>query len=729
MAQSFYRPTSQNVIEDYENRNQFYHAPSDRYYRMIHRDGRFYQRRYQLNDVGIEKNILEQEVTYIIGSGRHARTYLNLSEQGVLRQLPVTWYPQEKIWGMSPGYDHRHHDGFKRRITHSCLFCHNAYPLGAQASDRYGQKSVFPQDLPLGIGCGRCHGSGARHISLAEDELVEVEEIRRSIVNPARLSSERQMDICLQCHLEAAAAAPRFRRGGRPVYSFEPGESLEDYIVHFDLVDPSLEDGSDRFEIDSAGYRLRQSSCFLQSFGEMTCTTCHDPHQTPRGEEVIEHFRTRCLQCHHQPSPSVHKEISSSNCVRCHMPKRRTEDVVHVVMTDHLIQRHLPQRDLVQFLPEDHSPKQEQLILHYPESLPDWEKDVYLGMAEVQSRGHLRKGLERLEAALGLKEASFTEPYIKLATAQARIGRLVAAQLTLDRALEIDPKMAIGYFNLAEVRRKQGQMTIAAENYSEAIRIDPNYAKAHHQLGIVRKSQQDQSVIRHFQQALRSDPLFLEAYLSLGRTYLQRGKVLEATDQFEKGLEIEPASAEIYLNLGLGQSLLGHSQAALEAFQQAIGLKPHFSDAHYNLGLARAQMGQLGKAVESFQEAIRLKPNDPEAHANLGVAYSELGKLEAAISAFQQAIQIQPDSMKAYYNLGLAQANLGRYREAIESLSETARLAPKEAEVRLNLGFLYLEEGDRTSAIKQYELLKKIDAQKANQLLERMMVEESGVRP
>ena len=59
MAQSFYRPTSQNVIEDYENRNQFYHAPSDRYYRMIHRDGRFYQRRYQLNDVGIEKNILD----------------------------------------------------------------------------------------------------------------------------------------------------------------------------------------------------------------------------------------------------------------------------------------------------------------------------------------------------------------------------------------------------------------------------------------------------------------------------------------------------------------------------------------------------------------------------------------------------------------------------------------------------------------------------------------------
>ena len=57
MARSFYRPTSQNVIEDYEIRNQFYHAPSDRHYRMIQRDGRFYQRRYQLDDVGRKKNI------------------------------------------------------------------------------------------------------------------------------------------------------------------------------------------------------------------------------------------------------------------------------------------------------------------------------------------------------------------------------------------------------------------------------------------------------------------------------------------------------------------------------------------------------------------------------------------------------------------------------------------------------------------------------------------------
>src|SRR5258708_27675417 len=105
MARSFYQPNQVNVIEDYSGRNQFFHAPSNRYYRMFRRDGKFFQRRYQLGAQGNEENAFEQEATHIIGSGEHARSYLHLSATGALNQLPVTWYSQEQRWGMSPGYD------------------------------------------------------------------------------------------------------------------------------------------------------------------------------------------------------------------------------------------------------------------------------------------------------------------------------------------------------------------------------------------------------------------------------------------------------------------------------------------------------------------------------------------------------------------------------------------------------------------------------------------------
>src|SRR4051812_4013124 len=74
MARSLYRPTETNIIEDYTGRNQFFHAASNRYYRMFRRDGKFFQRRYQLGAQGREENAFEQEVTYIMGSGEHARS-------------------------------------------------------------------------------------------------------------------------------------------------------------------------------------------------------------------------------------------------------------------------------------------------------------------------------------------------------------------------------------------------------------------------------------------------------------------------------------------------------------------------------------------------------------------------------------------------------------------------------------------------------------------------------
>ncbi len=728
MARSFYRPSPDNVIEDYTRENHFYHAPSNRHYRMVQQEGRFFQRRYRLDSDGNEKNILEQEVTHIIGSGEHARSYLSLGESGVLRQLPVTWYPQIQRWGMSPGYDHPDHEDFGRQVTHSCLFCHNGYPQLPEPSDRYGQRNVFRSDLPSGIGCHRCHGAGADHVRLASSGKAAVEEIRQSIVNPARLSPERQLDVCLQCHLEAAAAAPRFRRSGRSVYSFQPGESLEGYIVHFDLGDPDSEHPPDRFEIDSAGYRMRQSACFRQSRGALTCTTCHDPHRKLRGEEAVRHYRERCLSCHNQPSPAVHGETPPGDCTTCHMPKRRAQDVVHAVMTDHLIQRGPPAQDLLAPLQEDHSPGREQPLLYFPQSLSAWERDLYLGMAEVQTPGNLREGLNRLSAALERKSASFAEPYVKLAMAQAETRVYDAARASLERALDIDPDSPIARFNLAEVMRRQGRFAAAVEQYRRTLALDSNYAKAHLGLGLINR-QQGRPAMESFRRALQSDRLLAEAHLGLGRESLERGSAAEAARHFLQALRVDPDSAEAHLNLGLAQARQGLQEEALAAFRQAAALDPASAEAHYNLGVALARKGRIQEALQFFRQAVRLKPEDAEAQSNLGMAYSQLGRLRDAVAVFRQAVRLRPDSARAYVNLGLTQARLGRTGEAIEALSRSASLAPRNAEIRFHLGLVYLSAGDRAAAEAQVEILQELNPERAKMLAERIRGEDAGESP
>lgn len=733
MGRSFYKPSTENVIEDYTTDNHLFHEPSNRHYRMLQRDGKFYQRRYQLDDQGGEKNVFELEVTHIMGSGNHARTYLNLAENGVLRQLPVSWYSQGKGWGMSPGYDRARHDDFRRRVGHSCMFCHNGYPRLPEPSDRYGRQSRFPGELPSGIDCQRCHGPGSRHVELLSGGEAAMAAVRAAIVNPARLSQERQMDVCMQCHVQSSLGnlGDRVRRAGRSVYSFRPGESLDAYIVHFDLVGPAPGKPADRFEIDSTAYRLLQSACFLESRGAMTCTTCHDPHRTPGGPEAVRHFRDRCMSCHPDLSGHVHPRPDQSDCVPCHMPRRRTEDAVHVVMTDHWIRRRPPERDLLTPLEEDHRPHEGAVVLNDPEVLPALERDIYWGLAQIQSPSHLRQGLSKLEARLSPETSSHPEFFAEWGKALLEAGEPDAAEARLRQALGLDSSMVTARTRLADMLREQEKWSQAVRHYRLALAADPTYGEAEIGLGLIAKGQgRIESAIAHFRRAVQHNPFLAEGFANLGTAYLQRGEWNRALQELEKALSIEPAEAQVHLNRGTALSRLGRQPQALAAFAEAVRLKPDFSEAHYSLGQAKARAGQPGQAIEAFRQAIRLDPADADYHYNLGVAHNELGQLEEALSAFREAVRLRPEDSEGRSSLGLAYAQLGRLPEALEAFQKAASIRPDDPEVRFFLGMAHVSLGNRESALREYETLKRLGAhRRAGMLKDQLDRQSPGARP
>ena len=704
MGRSFYVPTAENVIEDYEVNNHFYHELSNRHYRMIQRDGRFYQRRYQLDAQGREQNVFEMEATHIIGSGIHARSYLHLDAGGVLRQLPASWYTQEQRWAMSPGYDRSDHEGFSRQVTHACMFCHNAYPPLPEPSDRLGLDSRFPRELPSGIDCQRCHGPGARHLELVSSGRADAADIGRAIVNPVRLGPEREMEVCMQCHLPVATAGPHIQRFGRSIYSYRPGEPLADYAVRFDLVDPETRELSERFEVDSSSYRLRRSPCFIGSRGKMTCTTCHDPHHAPRGEDAVRHYRERCMDCHAKVSPQAHPQPGESDCASCHMPQRRTQDAVHVVMTDHFIQRYPPQRDLLAPLKEDHSPNPDEVVLHQRDALPDSEREIYRGLGQIRSPVHFARGVNRLELALPQWQGSSPEPYLQLALVQVESGDLDQAGIHLRRALEADPELAPARFRLGEVLRKQGRPDEAAEQYRHTLRLNPGHAAAHNGLGLILKErQQIEAAQEHFRLALRSDPLLADAHANSGTIFLQQGQVDEATREFYRALQIEPNNPGVYRSLGVARAGLGRHPQAVSDFQQAISLKPEDAEAHYNLGLSQNELGRHGEAIRAFQKAIDLRSDYAEAHSSLGVTYGQAERLPEAVEAFRQAVAIDPDYGEAYSNLGLVLGQLGQWREAAAALAQVVRIDPEDAQTCLKLGLAYGQASQFQQAVESFQ--------------------------
>ena len=98
--------------------------------------------------------------------------------------------------------------------------------------------------------------------------------------------------------------------------------------------------------------------------------------------------------------------------------------------------------------------------------------------------------------------------------------------------------------------------------------------------------------------------------------------------------------------------------------------------------------------IESYKQAVKIDPDYAEAHFNLGDTYDETGKYEEAIESYKQAVRINPDYAEAHYYLGVAYIDLNDEEELNEKL--------------------------RDSALEQYEILKSLDPERANELFDKI---------
>ena len=683
MGRSLYRPSADSTVEDYRTHNTFYNRASDRYYTMLERDGKWYERRHQIGFGGKETNVVEKPVDYVIGSGNHVRTYLSRTTEGKLIELPVSWYSEKGgYWAMSPGYDRPQQEDFRRAVVSQCVFCHNRYPAPDQISHLDESEPVFGDRVPEGIDCQRCHGPGRAHAEAAGSGRATPDAIRKAIVNPARLTRERQLDVCMQCHLETTSRPlpswlPKYDRGP---FSYRPGEPLGDVFLYFDRSsatasqDNSHADSRDGFEIAHAAYRLRKSKCFLAS--DMTCTTCHNPHDVPRGEAAVQHYDAVCQGCHAAPH-ATNKEAQGS-CIGCHMPKRRTDDVVHAVMTDHYIQRRKPARDLLAPLREADFEAEDkyrgEVALYYPEKLPQTpEAKLYFDVAQIHDGANLKTGMAKLQQDLQSISPARPEFYFELGKAYARTGNQEQAIHWYEEALRRGPEYRPALAELASVLTSAGQLPRATELLEKAAAKPPPDAVVLEDLGGVYLKQKNfEKAGQYLRQAIALNPDSPEGHNLLGLLLGQQGDWTGAEKELREAISIQPDLTEAQFNLA---NLLARNNALAEAqyhFQIAISIKPEYAEAHHNLGLLLILMRSYDKATAELQSALRLQPNQAETHSDLADVLAARGQLGNAADQYRSAIQLNPEFYAAHLGLGLILARQGHAAEAREHLQKAA---------------------------------------------------------
>ena len=638
MANSIYPLTLEHIVEAFPM-EAVRHEQTGLYYRAFREGDRLLQEEYLLNDAGAKMHSLVREMSFVVGSGTAARTYLTESE-GWLYEMPLTWYTQSQHWDFSPGYATQTLR-FDRLIPERCMACHNSYPEAVpHATGKY-------RSVPEGIGCERCHGPGALHVDARLASPEAPGEVDSTIVNPAHLSLDLRLDVCQQCHLNGDVS---ILREGKGPFDFRPSQSLASYMALFS----STTGSQDQISVISHADRMKQSPCFLEtqnSAAPMDCTTCHDPHRGFR-DLGPSYFNDTCEGCH---SPDdlqdrvaaqfTDAHTQDANCFSCHMPRVEAEDAPHASFTDHFIRvvRDEP-------VPERAAADRGELEAYFERDRQGEEGAMYSGIAyivhgrQIGDVETVERGIEMLRAVLSEVPDSSGEAHFNLGLALQKLGRTEESVAPLETSVRRSPDVPERLNALAQ--------TYEAEGSSPQI------------------------IERLYNRALEIQPALADVRVNYGRFLETQQRPEEAEQAYGLALEAKPWLETAHFNLGTLLLRRGDFARARASLQRAVQLNPAYAEARGNLALLHLQVGDERAARMEFETAVDFAPDNPVALANLGTYYLNSARMEEATALLQRAVEKDPTYVTAIANLALAYVNLDRPAEARVQAERALRLDP-----------------------------------------------------
>ena len=237
---------------------------------------------------------MELPVEWAFGAGNHAVTFVSRVTGEVYLEHAFSYYPDTKSMDLTPGHRLMQADSLPKAMgvlhrasvprdpaggIRNCFGCHSTGPVQDSSA------GIEPREM--GIRCEVCHGPGSAHQQALMDG--KGAAAKSAIRNPARMRADEINEFCGGCH--------RF-----------PGQN---FAVNWNA----------QWNVRHQPPYLRQSRCFLESRGLLTCFTCHNPHGPLQKDPG--YYARKCLDCHskegHRPA-AVCRAQASSDCVGCHMP-------------------------------------------------------------------------------------------------------------------------------------------------------------------------------------------------------------------------------------------------------------------------------------------------------------------------------------------------------------------------------------------------------------------------
>jgi protein O-GlcNAc transferase len=219
------------------------------------------------------------------------------------------------------------------------------------------------------------------------------------------------------------------------------------------------------------------------------------------------------------------------------------------------------------------------------------------------------------------------------------------------------------------------------------------------------------TAVEYFKKALKENYKNSEAYLLIGRAYLEMEgtNYNSAIDYINKSLKYSPNNPEAFVFLGdayqarysdlinvdewlqlLRSGLLPVSDKAIEYYQKAINLNPRYALPYYRLGATYGfRKNEYEEAIKFYKQGIKINDNYTRVYLNLGELYFLKNDLSEAIYYIKREINRDPNLLDSYFKIANCYIKGGNYSEAIDYLNILANKDPNYEGLNYRFGIAY----------------------------------------
>jgi serine/threonine-protein kinase len=323
------------------------------------------------------------------------------------------------------------------------------------------------------------------------------------------------------------------------------------------------------------------------------------------------------------------------------------------------------------------------------------------------------RAIEYLQRAV-TAEPKHASAYAYLSEAYARKHRtnpdaqwLKLARETAQRAVDLEPELAVARFARGQVYLEDGDRDAAAKEFHRAIELDPVNPMPHVGLAMNLAAQHDDgSAEEEFRKGAALANGDWRPHIEFGQFLYSRSRYADAVSEWEAARTATPDNILVLRNLAAAYYQLGRRDDAASTLQRALEIRPT-APAYTNLGTIRFFQGRYADAVTAFEKAVELGANNYLYWGNLGDGYRWApGRRADAAAAYARALALiaqalaqkshDVDLLSRRTLYQVKSGDVAAARAAADALAEREDLTPP---AQFRLGVVYELAGDRTRAL------------------------------